>query len=133
MYEKMRKSLGDKRNEISDEQINEIVSMYNQTKESKHVKIFNNEDLGYYRVSVERPLRLNFKITEERLQALDDERAFKNLATSRKRNETEKEDEIDEGKQKQEQIKEHLREMISDKIYKNHEEINEVIKDAFKK
>ncbi|HLS35032.1 MAG TPA: class I SAM-dependent DNA methyltransferase, partial [Bacillota bacterium] len=31
MYEKMRKSLGDKRNEISDEQINEIVSMYNQT------------------------------------------------------------------------------------------------------
>src|SRR5690625_282848 len=133
MFEKMRKSLGSKRNEISDEQINEIVSMYGQTEESKHVNIFNNEDFGYYRVRVERPLRLNFKITKERIETLDEQRAFMNLATSRKRNETEKEVEIAEGKKKQEQIKEHLREMISDKIYKNREEFIEVIKGAFTK
>src|SRR5699024_1848447 len=59
MYEKMRKSLGNKRNEITEEQINEIATMYGQAKESENVKIFNNEDFGYYRIRVERPLRLN--------------------------------------------------------------------------
>src|SRR5699024_5654995 len=63
MYQKMRKSLGNKRNEITEEQINTIVEMYGQTNESDNVKIFNNEDFGYYRITVERPLRLNFQIT----------------------------------------------------------------------
>src|SRR5699024_9463867 len=82
MYQKMRKSLGNKRHEISEEQIDQIVEMYGQTTESDKVKIFNNEDFGYYRVTVERPLRLNFQITEERIERLDEERVFKNLATS---------------------------------------------------
>src|SRR5690625_4029545 len=132
MFEKMRKSLGSKRNEISDEQINEIVSMYGQTEESKHVNIFNNEDFGYYRVRVERPLRLNFKITKERIETLDEQRAFMNLATSRKRNEAEKEAEIVEGKKQQQRIKDLLHHMTSDKTYKNREEFIELIKDAFK-
>src|SRR5699024_9219954 len=74
-YSKMRKSLGEKRHEIPEDQINEIVSLYGATSDTENVKIFNNEEFGYYRVTVERPLRLNFQITEERVQRLDEERA----------------------------------------------------------
>src|SRR5699024_10522280 len=131
MYQKMRKSLGNKRNEISEEQIDRIVEMYGQTTESDNVKIFNNEDFGYYRVTVERPLRLNFQITEERIEKLGEERAFKNLATSRNRGE-EKEKEIEAGKQQQETIKTMLKEIQSETVYKNREEFIDVIKAAFK-
>src|SRR5690625_4063710 len=113
MYQKMRKSLGNKRNEISEEQINTIVEMYGQTNESDEVKIFNNEDFGYYRVTVERPLRLNFQMTEERIARLDDQRAFMNLAKSRKRGEN-KEAEIEAGKAQQETIKSVLTNMQSE-------------------
>jgi len=131
-YEKMRKSLGKKRNKISAEQIDEIAHMYGQTQPSDDVKIFNNEDFGYYRVTVERPLRLNFKITEERIEQLDEQRAFINLAKSRKRGEK-KEQEIEEGKKQQEKIKTVLREQISDDVYKNRELFIDFIKDTFKK
>lgn len=130
MYQKMRKSLGNKRNEISEEQINQIVEMYGETKESDNVKIFNNEDFGYYRVTVERPLRLNFQMTEERIERLNDERAFKNLATSRKRGDG-KEKEIAAGKEQQETIKSILKEMQSETVYKNRETFIDVIKEAF--
>jgi len=131
MYQKMRKSLGNKRNEISEEQINTIVEMYGQTNESDEVKIFNNEDFGYYRVTVERPLRLNFQMTEERIARLDDQRAFMNLAKSRKRGEN-KEAEIEAGKAQQETIKSVLTNMQSETVYKNREQFIDIIKDAFK-
>lgn len=131
MFKKMRKSLGNKRNEISEDQINTIVEMYGQTSESDDVKIFANEDFGYHRVTVERPLRLNFIINEERLARLDDERVFINLATSRKRGEN-KAAEVEAGKAEQEMIKQILTSMQSDKVYKNRETFTEHIKEAFK-
>lgn len=131
IFKKMRKSLGNKRNEISEDQINTIVEMYGQTSESDDVKIFANEDFGYHRVTVERPLRLNFIINEERLARLDDERAFINLATSRKRDEN-KAAEIEAGKAEQEMIKHILTSMQSDNVYKNRETFIELIKEAFK-
>lgn len=131
MFKKMRKSLGNKRNEISEDQINTIVEMYGQTSESDDVKIFANEDFGYHRVTVERPLRLNFIINEERLARLDDERVFINLATSRKRGEN-KAAEVEAGKAEQEMIKQILTSMQSDKVYKNRETFTELIKEAFK-
>src|SRR5699024_2171830 len=131
MYQKMRKSLGNKRHEISEEQIDQIVEMYGQTTESDKVKIFNNEDFGYYRVTVERPLRLNFQITEERIERLDEERVFKNLATSRKRGE-EKEKDIAAGKEQQETIRTILKEMQRETVYKNRDAFIGGIKDASK-
>jgi type I restriction enzyme M protein len=50
-------------------------------------KVFDNEDFGYHKITVERPLRLNFHATPERLARLEDETAFKNLATSTKKDE----------------------------------------------
>lgn len=55
-YQKMSKSLGNKRNEITSLQLEEITRIYGSFKEGPHCKIFKNEDFGYYRLTVERPL-----------------------------------------------------------------------------
>lgn len=130
-FVKMRKSLGNKRHEITPEQIEEITNLYGQTQTSEQVKVFNNEDFGYYRVTVERPLRLNFQLTEERIARLDAERAFINLATSRKKGEA-KEDEIRLGEIQQAEIKRILIEMQSEQVYTNRDAFIELIKEAFK-
>ncbi|GLH99799.1 type I restriction-modification system subunit M [Phytohabitans aurantiacus] len=76
---KMRKSLGDKRKMISDEQIAYITRLYGEAltiaadeSHSDHakVKVFRTTDFGYRRITVERPLKLRFEITEETLAAL---------------------------------------------------------------
>ncbi|MEI6854142.1 MAG: class I SAM-dependent DNA methyltransferase, partial [Bacteroidota bacterium] len=56
-FNKMSKSLGNKRNEIGEEHIAEITRLYGNFQESEFCKIFDNEDLGYSRITVERPLR----------------------------------------------------------------------------
>src|SRR5699024_9304595 len=127
MYEKMRKSLGNKRNEIIDEQIEEITRLYGEASNDDRVKVFNNEDFGYYRVRVERPLRLNFLISDERIARLDEQRAFVNLASSRKRNEAEKQAEIEAGRKQQEAIKAVLEGLKSDTLYKNRETFIEIL------
>jgi len=53
----MRKSLGSKRNELSQNNIDMIMAMYRDFKECKNSKIFNNTDFGYSTITVERPLR----------------------------------------------------------------------------
>jgi len=72
-------------------------------------KIFDNEDFGYHKITVERPLRLNFQASAERITRLDDESGFKNLATSAKKDPAVRQQEIEAGQQRQEQIRELLR------------------------
>ncbi|MBF0214721.1 MAG: SAM-dependent DNA methyltransferase [Magnetococcales bacterium] len=81
----MRRSLGDKRRKIgegpagededrSDEpdQIGEIVRWYGGFQSGAKVKIFDNADFGYTRVTVERPLRLRYQMTiEDKARFLD--------------------------------------------------------------
>jgi len=55
-YKKMSKSLGDKRNELSPQHIVDITKLYGEFTENEYCKIFDNEDFGYYKVTVERPL-----------------------------------------------------------------------------
>ncbi|MFI4912639.1 MAG: N-6 DNA methylase [Sedimentisphaeraceae bacterium JB056] len=55
-FSKMRKSLGSKRNYITNEQIAEITDIYRQFEDGKYCKIFDNDDFGYTKVTVERPL-----------------------------------------------------------------------------
>ncbi|SHE58059.1 type I restriction-modification system subunit M [Caloramator proteoclasticus] len=130
-YEKMKKSLGNKRNYITEEQIEEIVRIYGDFKENKYCKIFDNEDFGYKKIVIERPLRLNFKVDEERIKNLYEETAFKNLATSKKKGEAGLK-EIEEGKKLQNDIINALNSIKSDKIYKNREEFIDVLKTLFK-
>jgi type I restriction enzyme M protein len=69
-WEKMRKSLGEKRKRISSEQIAEIVQLYGAFEEGKRVKILPNESFGAMRITVERPLRLRWEVSEETLAAV---------------------------------------------------------------
>lgn len=55
-YENMKKSLGNKRKFISSNQIKEITQIYTDFKESKYCKIFDNDDFGYTKVTIEQPL-----------------------------------------------------------------------------
>ncbi len=61
LYLNMRKSLGQKRREVSDDHISQITDLYNAFEESEIVKIFDTTDFGYRKIVVERPLRLNFR------------------------------------------------------------------------
>ena len=79
-WEKMRKSLGDKRKQISADQIRHITALYmnalSVAADEGHpdhgkVKIFGTRDFGYHRITVERPLKLRFEITEDTLAALE--------------------------------------------------------------
>ena len=63
----MRKSLGDKRKELSAEQIAEITRLYGDFTDGDRVKILTNEAFGFLRITVERPLRLRWEITDETL------------------------------------------------------------------
>lgn len=97
-YQKMSKSLGNKRNELSEQHIAELTQLYANLKDgdtSQLVtdkqgnakvcsKIFNNQDFGYLKITVERPLRLNFAIIPERIAKLSEQTAFNNLAKSKK-------------------------------------------------
>ncbi len=80
LYSKMRKSLGNKRNEMRQEHIEEIVRIYCSFTESEHSKIFDNEDFGYRKITVERPLRLSFSVTPEHIARFEASRAFEALA-----------------------------------------------------
>ena len=87
-FQKMRKSLGNKRHEITPDQIDAITNLYGESTEGEHVKIFPNEAFGYQRITVERPLKLNFQVNEERLERVKEAKPFQALATSKKRKDT---------------------------------------------
>ena len=64
MFEKMRKNLGNKRKEISTQNLKDIVKTYAAFEETETSKIFKNTDFGYRQITVERPLKLAFKIDD---------------------------------------------------------------------
>ena len=67
-----RRNLGDKRRHITDAQIDEIVRLYGRLEEDARSKIFDNKDFGYTRITVERPLRLAYRMTvEDKTRFLD--------------------------------------------------------------
>ncbi|MEU0949114.1 class I SAM-dependent DNA methyltransferase [Streptomyces canus] len=94
---KMRKSLGDKRKELGDgtngrpDHIGDITRLYAEAVQvagdAEHplhgkVKVFANEDFGYQRITVERPLKLRFEVTEETLAALAEAKPVAKLERS---------------------------------------------------
>tara|TARA_Y100000296_G_scaffold26795_1_gene31470 strand:+ start:972 stop:2948 length:1977 start_codon:yes stop_codon:yes gene_type:complete len=80
MHTSMRKSLGSKRKQISEEQIKTITEWFDTADSSETIKWFNNADFGYSRITVERPLKLNFQINDERLETLKAAKPFAKLS-----------------------------------------------------
>ena len=115
-FQKMKKSLNNKRNEIAEEQIRHLTSIYGNCQDGETAevsingetetrvisRIFENREFGFLKVTVERPLRMNFEATPERIAKLDEQTAFANLATSKKRNDmAAAEREVAEGRKQQ--------------------------------
>jgi type I restriction enzyme M protein len=127
-WEKMRKSLGNKRHKLNEQHIKDISSLYHEFKDKGDSKIFNNEDFGYTKVMVERPLQLNYQASDERLENLYSYSAFTKLAVSKNKNIEKKIKEEQEGKELQKKIIKALKN-IGDKLFKNWDEFEkEVIK-----
>ena len=125
MFVKMRKSLGNKRNELSQDQIDDLTAIHGnftdgetrdftdedpvthqpRTRPRIVSKVFANSDFGYQKITVERPLRLNFAATPERIARIEDEKAFINLATSRKKAGPQHDTEVSAGKLRQELVR----------------------------
>jgi type I restriction enzyme M protein len=88
-WTKMRKSLGEKRKLITKEQISQISELYSEAltaAENPHhpghlkVKVFANRDFGYQRITVDRPLRQRFEVTEDTLAELEEAKSLARYA-----------------------------------------------------
>jgi type I restriction enzyme M protein len=132
-FKKMRKSLGNKRHEVCRDQRDEITRLYGNLADGEHVRLFDNKDFGHRRVTVERPLRLNFAVDKERIAHLEETKAFTNLATSKKRKDTKAaQAEIAAGMKLQKNIVSALQGLASKGVVKNCDEFAEMMKDALK-
>lgn len=98
-------------------------------------KIFDNEDFGYHKITVERPLRLNFQASDERIALLDDNSTFKNLASSNKKDPEKRLAEIEEGQKRQRQIRDLLAALgkaTGEKVFKDRKEFLIALRDSDK-
>jgi type I restriction enzyme M protein len=85
-WKPMRKSLGSKRREIPQEARDEIVRIYHeQVDDGEVAKVFPTTAFGYREIRVERPLRLTFEVTPERLDILEGDRALAKLGEDERR------------------------------------------------
>jgi len=88
-WAKMRKSLGEKRKEITDDQIAEITRLYHDaldtSNDEQRVKVFDNAEFGHQRITVERPLRRRWTMTDEVIATITSSKPFLALAKSPKR------------------------------------------------
>lgn len=136
-YKKMDKSLGNKRNELADEHIEEITKLYGNFKhdatskvkfdgkEEKRIcsKIFDNREFGFLKMVIERPRRLNFIVSDERIERLKIEPAFEALKATQKRKDKKViKKEIEEGEKMQQEILAMLQKMKSKKVYMDRKE-----------
>jgi type I restriction enzyme M protein len=83
-YQAMRKSLGSKRKELTEDSIETIVKTYGQFAENEFSKVFDYQDFGYRRITVERPLKLAFEVTEENFEAYNQAYIVKNTPKKKK-------------------------------------------------
>ena len=71
IFQPLRKNLGKKNCELSDEQIQQITEMFLAFEETEQSKIFPNEAFGYWKITVERPLRLATDLSARKLERFD--------------------------------------------------------------
>ena len=129
----MRRSLGDKRREVPPEKAADVLDLLagfgdgetrkfskdGEEEESVVSRVFSTAQFGYRKITVERPLRLNFQASAERIDGLSELKGFQNLAKSRKRGEAGAREEA-EGRALQEAVPAML-ETLPDTLHKNRE------------
>ena len=103
-WKKMRKSLWNKRRDITPKDQQKIINLYHEFKPTEHSKIFNNDEFAYTKVIVERPIQLNFQVNEERLENLFSISTFNKFAESKSKDIEVKEAEEKAGEEKQNKV-----------------------------
>ena len=78
-FQKMKKSLGNKRKELGEADIETITKLYGSFEENEYSKIFDLEDFGYWTITVERPLQLAFEITNEKLDEIRENKTLSKM------------------------------------------------------
>lgn len=131
-FQRMRKPLGEKRKELSEDNITDITRIYGEFTESEYSKIFNSEDFGYHEITVERPLRLSFQVTESAIETLKATKAFTGLAKSNKRSEPARSQEIAAGKNLQDAIIAALQALDPERVYLNRENFTDALRGGIK-
>lgn len=117
-YSKLRRSVGKKQVEISDDGIKLITKLYKKyenasldveedngdIKNKEVAKLFDVEDFTYTKVIVERPLRLSYEVNNEKLSKLKEDNKFIALASSNKKDSAKRKEDIEKGIEKQNEI-----------------------------
>ena len=85
MSDGMKKSLGQKRKEISDKYIEEIKNLFLSAKDHERVKVFENEDFGYRKITIDRPLRMKFVINEDGISKVSSDKAFEKVTIGKQK------------------------------------------------
>ncbi len=79
IYHKLRKALGNKKNEIAPEDRSAITRLYADFKENELCKIYDNEEFIYREYTVMQPLQRSYAITDERIQQMLSKGALNSL------------------------------------------------------
>lgn len=136
----LRKSLGNKRNEITPEDRVAITKLYADFKENEYCKIYDNTEFIYREYAVMQPLQRGYAITEDRINAMLSSGALSALYDEAKVDELENADELT-GKDKNkldnfkknkpvyDAIVDALNSAVSDKVYENPETFTPVVND----
>lgn len=136
----LRKSLGQKRRELSQDNIKDILQWYYDFAENDRVKIFDSKEFLYKEYLVMQPLQRRGEITEKSLESVQSVQFFAKLFDEYKYQEllemeprTAKQDKelqkLEEGRKKQEEILQALRQGLSEATYPNFETFTAVLKD----
>lgn len=136
----LRKSLGQKRRELSQDNIKDILQWYHDFAENDRVKIFDSKEFLYKEYLVMQPLQRRGEITEKSLESVQSVQFFAKLFDEYKYQEllemeprTAKQDKelqkLEEGRKKQEEILQALRQGLSEATYPNFETFTAVLKD----
>jgi type I restriction enzyme M protein len=128
-WKQRSKNLGSKRRDIPRDKTREIVVLLNRFEEGKFSKIFPVTQFGYRRITIERPLQLNFQASPERIERLKGERTFARLAESKKRNPEVKAQEEELGRRQQVKILDMLQ-SLPDTLFKDRPSFEKVLKMA---
>lgn len=94
IYHKLRKALGNKKNEITPEDRAAITCLYANLEENENCKIFKNEDFMYREYVVMQPLQRSYAITEERIKRMLTSGSLSSLYDEAKVNELETAEEL---------------------------------------
>lgn len=145
IYHKLRKAVGNKKNELTPEDRVKITKLYTDFEENDLCKIFNNEDFLYREYSVYQPLQKSYEITEERIEEMvqsgylsnfyDENKVFELENSDKELSDKEKKtlDKFLKNKATYEKLLETLRNNVSDKKWLDVRNFEPILKDILSK